>query len=1321
VTSSENDARELFELGSAAQRAGRFHEAIKYWTQAKAFCLLNQLDAAAALCDANIGVAWFEAGDTDQAIDQYELAREQFLRLGMMKNVAQTDENIGKARAHLDQHKQAIECYERAKEVFTQLDLFEEVVNCEFAIAASLFNGALLEFKAGNLEEAVSQWLQARPIFVSIGLTQNVASCDQKLSYGLVQLGQIEQALLHYRQAKESFLRLGMEGEASDCDMIIVSILFSHASELHRFGRNTEAIDLWTETAALAALTGRERDFAGCKLNIGAVLTHQGQYEKAMANLEEAKGIFLRLKCDKEAADCEVDIGNVLGRIGKPQQAIEYYEQASGVFRSLNFPKELASASRNLGLQLLDLKRPEQAIRNLEEAKPVFANLGLQVDVASCEVGLGTAHYLLGAPARAHQHFRNATQIYRSTGFEINTASGLLNAGVTLGDVGKEQEGLELLEEAKSIFLTYDLKVHAATCDMNFAAGLCKLGHLRESIVYSERAKAVFEKSGSEAAVARCQTNIGIALGDFGKPQQAIEHFQLAKQTFSKLGLRREAADCDVNTGMALSIVGKHLEGLVLCESALVIYADLNLNIQLAMCRRGVGAMLLKYDDPNAALEYFKQAKETFQELGMQWNVADCDLAIGAALATQGQTPHILRPSLIHEALVHFDQARQFFAEHQLERDVADCDNRSGVALAAIGQPWRAIPKLERAKATYTRLDLKKEVADCDGKIGQLLTNAAKSYKGDFTRFSEEALNYLDDAITAHEQTRSSLLVAAYRGSFFEEYVDNYKRAFICCLRLGRLNQALNYLERSRARILSETIISNLAPDPEDVDEQLCDDFFRLRGRLLNLGLLPLLGTGSGVNGPANVVTSEQTGSSINRDFERVVNEIIARHPDSAFVRQLKSTEVRHLKSTDEYLNLLPDHQSCLLEFVTWSEDNRLRAFLVTRNNKLELLTFPKDSFQQLASVWHQWVGIYDGGKNFAERARTVSDVTGRLYDLIFDAEVSIDREQDSSASPGEGITVRLIDHLDEVIEQPPADGCRRMYVVPHSYLFLLPLHAAWRKETNKAGAHTHYVLEDYLITFSPSAFLLRVTRERDYVQPQRPRALVVGNPQPAASTSLPMAKLEAEEVVKALTKAGWSVDELIEHDATKSRFLHGDGRKVAGIHSGEYHHLHLAQHAGLDENGRGTYLLFSQMSDETPIDDFICYDSEITFAPLRKTSSVVAAACSTSVTHPNLSEYLGLGAAFLQAGVGTFIGTLYPISDEGSVVLVRELYRLHVQEGLSWSSALRQAQLAMATSKQSDNAEDQNGIDPSQILSNDQLTKHSPYYWGAFIACGKE
>jgi tetratricopeptide (TPR) repeat protein len=144
VSSNENYARELFELASASRDARRFNEAMERWTQARDFCRLNHLNNAAARCDANLGITWFLAGHPDRPIEQYELAKAQFIRLGMIVDAAQIDENIGKARADVGQHQEAIECYERAKAVFTELGLLEKVAGCDFCIAASLFNGALL-------------------------------------------------------------------------------------------------------------------------------------------------------------------------------------------------------------------------------------------------------------------------------------------------------------------------------------------------------------------------------------------------------------------------------------------------------------------------------------------------------------------------------------------------------------------------------------------------------------------------------------------------------------------------------------------------------------------------------------------------------------------------------------------------------------------------------------------------------------------------------------------------------------------------------------------------------------------------------------------------------------------------------------------------------------------------------------------------------------------------------------------------------------------------------------------------------------------------
>src|SRR5207245_1642551 len=118
-----------------------------------------------------------------------------------------------------------------------------------------------------------------------------------------------------------------------------------------------------------------------------------------------------------------------------------------------------------------------------------------------------------------------------------------------------------------------------------------------------------------------------------------------------------------------------------------------------------------------------------------------------------------------------------------------------------------------------------------------------------------------------------------------------------------------------------------------------------LRGRLLQSDRA-LGGLRGSASSPLFCTVESTDHTHVEEELEGVLRDIAQRYPASAFSRRWQARVEPHLKTQQEYLGLLPDTRSCLLSFLAWSEDGRLRAFLVTQNNGVELITFPEESLR---------------------------------------------------------------------------------------------------------------------------------------------------------------------------------------------------------------------------------------------------------------------------------------------------------------------------------------------------------------------------------------
>jgi CHAT domain-containing protein len=223
-----------------------------------------------------------------------------------------------------------------------------------------------------------------------------------------------------------------------------------------------------------------------------------------------------------------------------------------------------------------------------------------------------------------------------------------------------------------------------------------------------------------------------------------------------------------------------------------------------------------------------------------------------------------------------------------------------------------------------------------------------------------------------------------------------------------------------------------------------------------------------------------------------------------------------------------------------------------------------------------------------------------------------------------------------------------RIVIVPDGFLFALPYAAL--------GDHRDYLVKTHEISIAPSASTFIDYTARPNLADAA--ALMVVNPLRRGEPDLPGARRETADAGSTLVR----VQVLSGGDATPQRVLHS---------AAVFPLLHVAVHAAPD----GSALLLTPDAQKP---DGKLTSADIFEADLGRSSLVTLAACGTSAGPVSASEgALSLARAFLGAGAGCVVASLWPVGDDDSSALFSSFYRA-IRGGASPASALRHAQLSM-------------------------------------------
>jgi tetratricopeptide (TPR) repeat protein len=306
-----------------------------------------------------------------------------------------------------------------------------------------------------------------------------------------------------------------------------------------------------------------------------------------------------------------------------------------------------------------------------------------------------------------------------------------------------------------------------------------------------------------------------------------------------------------------------------------------------------------------------------------------------------------------------------------------------------------------------------------------------------------------------------------------------------------------------------------------------------------------------------------------------------------------------------------------------------------------------------------------------------------------------------------------LPSHLAQLFAGALTDGLRAngvgddsaMLWLPQGALGLLPMALA----SDPASKAT--VIDTYTISTAPSLTAAATSLRRSTASATPPAVTAIINP----TGDLKFAELEATVAVSYFDKSRRTL--LGAKDARLQPVLASLAKSS---------HWHFATHGTFSWAKTTESALLLADGDRLTVRDLIDR------ADLGHPRLVVLSACETGVFDFQRApdEFIGLPAAFLQAGAAGVIGTLWPVDDISTALIMLKFYELYLSKNIQPALALRRAQIWLRDA-------DAREIDAFLVemlrsgrLSSDQdlLLRKSvrgdtggdkpyahPYYWAAF------
>ncbi|HVE59248.1 MAG TPA: CHAT domain-containing protein [Pyrinomonadaceae bacterium] len=861
------------------------------------------------------------------------------------------------------------------------------------------------------------------------------------------------------------------------------------------------------------------------------------------------------------------------------------------------------------GIAELTRGKFEKTVENLDRSAEIFRKIKLPRDAANTQVAKLIALALLGKYREAVKTGKAALKVFEKYGDEL--AAGKIEKN--LGNIISRQNNILSAEKYFLSAMRRFEKVknidELAMCETNLADNYADLNDFSQAEKYYALALEHAQKSEMFFVEAETEATIGNLAMFRGKYDQALRYLELARQKFEKLGVAHRTIIADLEIAEIYQTLNLSDEAFNIYETVTGRLRKMKLQGDEARARANFGRVALVRKDFGKARKELKKAAQLYKLEKNPSGLADVKLTEANLELTRRNFPNaLIKIREAEKILTRSENLRQkLFAKWlhgEILQNLGRLKNAEKILLETYGE------SIEQEQLNLAQI--------CLNSLGNLALR--KNETG-------EAEGYFNRAVRMIETIRAPLAAEEFRMAFLADKLAPFENLAKIHLAENDPEKAFSFIEKARARTLSESLSGNFSQMNDKASSELSKKLEDLREQL-------------------NWFYSRLNRADAERgELETLQKEAKRREKQIADVmRQIESTRTNDVKDSakhgilnerDELRSLQKNlgKQKALIEFVCF--DDSLSAFVVTseRIDFVPHLSKENKILTLLEGLQFQFGALRYGAKN--------------LGNFI----VELKKRADSYLQK---LYQELVRPLENFI------GGRDLVIVPVGATHYVPFHALHSGEK--------YLVETREIVYSPSAAVWQFLTNKPARKTQN--ALLIG----FADEKIPLVDREIEALQKIFPAAKTFTGE----SANFSNYRQN---------AQKFDILHLACHGQF----RPENPLFSSLH---LADGFVTVRDIC--AQNLNAALVTLSACETGLNKIYAGdEILGLARGFLAAGADSLVLSLWTVSDEATVRLMKDFYTF-LQRGETVAASLRLAQI--------------------NFIQNNS----HPYFWSPFTVIGK-